>query len=56
MTLTLMKKNSKANVIAHKTNVHVEPPELSDYMANKYGKQWEDYEKKVPWKMIPGLM
>ncbi len=30
-------------------------PSHEDYMKEKYGRQWAEYEKKVPWKLIPYL-
>jgi len=30
-------------------------PALSGYMSNRYGAQWTAYEKRVPYKVIPGI-
>ncbi|KAL1710650.1 hypothetical protein EV121DRAFT_275465 [Schizophyllum commune] len=30
-------------------------PDLTQYMANRYGQQWTEYTKRVPYKIIPGL-
>ncbi|KAI5890718.1 uncharacterized protein SCHCODRAFT_02750441 [Schizophyllum commune H4-8] len=30
-------------------------PGLTEYMADRYGQQWTEYEKRVPYKIIPGL-
>uniref|UniRef100_D8Q9J5 Uncharacterized protein n=1 Tax=Schizophyllum commune (strain H4-8 / FGSC 9210) TaxID=578458 RepID=D8Q9J5_SCHCM len=30
-------------------------PDLTQYMAHRYGQQWTEYEKRVPYKIIPGL-
>ncbi|KAL8354966.1 hypothetical protein RB601_000657 [Gaeumannomyces tritici] len=29
--------------------------ELSQYMLKKYGKQWERYQREVPWLLLPGI-
>ncbi|KAK7055445.1 S5A-reductase domain-containing protein [Favolaschia claudopus] len=31
-------------------------PELSGYMASKYGAQWNDYKRRVPYAIIPGIL
>ncbi|KAG7446959.1 uncharacterized protein BT62DRAFT_94795 [Guyanagaster necrorhizus] len=30
-------------------------PELATYMSKKYGDQWTDYQRRVPYRMIPGI-
>jgi protein-S-isoprenylcysteine O-methyltransferase Ste14 len=29
---------------------------LTRYMSVKYGKQWEDYKRRVPYAIIPGIV
>jgi hypothetical protein len=29
-------------------------PTMEAYLKQKYGKQWKDYENKVPWKLLLG--
>ncbi|KAJ7194023.1 hypothetical protein GGX14DRAFT_476776, partial [Mycena pura] len=31
-------------------------PEISSYMAAKYGAQWEDHKRRVPSALIPGIL
>ncbi|KAK7055452.1 S5A-reductase domain-containing protein [Favolaschia claudopus] len=31
-------------------------PELSDYMASRYGAQWNDYKRRVPYALVPGIL
>ncbi|KAJ7146125.1 hypothetical protein C8R44DRAFT_756646 [Mycena epipterygia] len=30
-------------------------PDITSWMSNKYGKQWSDYTKRVPYALIPGI-
>lgn len=30
-------------------------PPLEKYCADKYGEQWQKYEKQVPWELFPGI-
>jgi len=32
-----------------------EIPTMSEYCEKKYSAQWEEYKKKTPYKMIPGV-
>ncbi|KAJ7938406.1 hypothetical protein B0H13DRAFT_1942873 [Mycena leptocephala] len=31
-------------------------PGITSYMSVKYGKQWEDYKRRVPYAIIPGIV
>ena len=31
-------------------------PALSGHMSQRYGEQWAAYEKRVPYKLIPGIL
>ena len=31
-------------------------PGLSGHMSHRYGKQWTAYEKRVPYKLLPGIL
>jgi len=31
-------------------------PEITSYMSVKYGKQWEDYKRRVPYAIFPGIV
>jgi hypothetical protein len=31
-------------------------PGLSEHMSHRYGEQWTAYEKRVPYKLFPGIV